>query len=350
LVAILAVLRHHEEQTNRRRTEVIALVGLALLVKPMSVFLTIPVLIGLHLLRHPLRGPRGEALASAARRDLAVMLAWSFVPPVLFYGSTALFGSLLKDQARMRFVPDLLLTGFFWKGMLLQIQRVFTLPVAVIGWIGVALAPRGAPRMLLASLWLGYAAFAVAFTYHMPTHDYYHWPYIAVTALGGAAVVTRVEDVLARLAPRPLVAGLLAIGCVAGAVAGARAAWPRLHVRNAGALLTQYREMGDLAEHATRVLFLDLEYGYPLMYHSEVSGDAWPNQDDLAAEALGGRPALDAEARFKRDYADFKPRFFIITDLESLDGQPDLKKLLAERTEVVRQTRGYHVYRFTTPR
>ncbi len=33
---------------------------------------------------------------------------------------------------------------------------------------------------LLAALWIGYAAFAFAFTYHMPTHDYYHWPYIAV--------------------------------------------------------------------------------------------------------------------------------------------------------------------------
>jgi hypothetical protein len=350
LFALLALLRHHEQPDERRRATAIALVGLALFVKPMSVFLTIPVLIGLHFLRHRSRAPGGAGSGAGAWRDLAIMLAWCFVPPVLYYGWTALFGSLIKDQAHMRFVPELLVTKFFWTGMLTQIQRVFTLPVAIVGWLGIAFATRGLARVLLASLWIGYAAFAVAFTYHMPTHDYYHWPYIAVVALGAGIVVTRLESVLARIAPRELVAGVLAIGCVGIATAGVRTAWPRLHVRNAAAQLAQYREIGELTEHHTRVLFLDLEYGYPLMYHSEVSGDAWPNQDDLAAEDLGGRAALDANARFARDYAGFKPRFFVVTDLESLDAQPDLKKLLAEQTEVVRQTPGYHVYKFKSAR
>lgn len=333
LFAILMLLRHHEQPDSGRRAAAIAMVGVALFVKPMSVFLTIPVMIGLHLARRQ-------------ARDLVFMLAWSFVPSVLYYGWTALFGSLIKDQAHMRFVPDLLLTKFYWNGMLTQIQRVFTVPVAVVGWIGVALAAKGTARVLLASLWIGYAAFAIAFTYHMPTHDYYHWPYIPIVALGVAVVVTRLEGVLVRFAPPRLVAAVVAIGCVGIAIAGTLAAWPRLHVRNAAAQLAQYREIGELAEHHTRVLFLDLEYGYPLMYHSEVSGDAWPNQDDLAAEDLGGRPALDAANRFARDYAAFNPRFFIVTDLESLDAQPDLKALLAERTDVVRQTAGYHVYKF----
>jgi hypothetical protein len=360
LFALVALLRHHEQPDPRRRVTAIAVVGLALFVKPMSVFLTIPVLISLNVLRQRSRAPSGVGVGAGAgvaggvadgsSRDLAIMLAWCFVPPVLYYGWTALFGSLIKDQAHMRFVPELLVTKFFWNGLLTQIQRVFTLPVAIVGWLGIAFATRGTARVLLASLWIGYAAFAVAFTYHMPTHDYYHWPYIAVVALGVGIVVTRLESVLARIAPPRLVAAVLAIGCVGIAIAGVRAAWPRLHVRNAAAQLAQYREIGELTEHDTRALFLDLEYGYPLMYHSEVSGDAWPNQDDLAAEDLGGRPALDANARFARDYADFKPRYFIVTDLESLDAQPDLKTLLAERTEVVRQTGGYHVYKFKSVR
>jgi hypothetical protein len=352
LFALLALLRHHEQPESRRRSAAIAVVGLALFVKPMSVFLTIPVLLGLYSWRHSRRAPGGSRAPGGARAwsDLALMLALCFVPAVLYYGWTALFGSLIKDQAHMRFVPDLLLTKFFWNGMLTQIQRVFTLPVAIVGWLGIAFAARGPARVVLASLWIGYAAFAIAFTYHMPTHDYYHWPYVPIIALGAGIVVTRLEGVLARVAPPVLVAAVLAIGCVGIAIAGTRAAWPRLHVRNAAAQLAQYREIGELAEHDTRVLFLDLEYGYPLMYHSEVSGDAWPNQDDLAAENLGGRPALDAKARFARDYEDFKPRFFVVTDLESLDAQPDLKSVLAERTEVVRQTPGYHVYKFKSVR
>ena len=100
------------------------------------------------------------------------------------------------------------------------------------------------------------------------------------------------------------------------------------------------------SDHDTRVLFLDPEYGYPLMYHSEVSGDTWPNQDDLAAEALGGVAALDARARFKRDYDGFRPNYLVVTDLESLEGQPDLQSLLAERAVVLRQTPEYRVYKF----
>ena len=41
--------------------------------------------------------------------------------------------------------------------------------------------------------WIGYAAFAVAFTYHMPTHDYYHLPYVAIVALGAAATLERLR-------------------------------------------------------------------------------------------------------------------------------------------------------------
>src|SRR5262245_743937 len=74
LWALLALVRHHEDQTPRRRTQAIVLVGLALLVKPMSVFLVLPPLIGLHLLRHPLR-----RATFAEHREAIVMTALAFI-------------------------------------------------------------------------------------------------------------------------------------------------------------------------------------------------------------------------------------------------------------------------------
>jgi hypothetical protein len=337
LWALLALVRQHEEPGTGRSRAAIGLVALALLIKPMSVFLVLPVAIGLHLTR---RGARSYL-------TLAGFLAASMLPAALYYGSDALFGNLVKDQMRMRFVPHLLLSKFFWHGWMIQIQRVFTWPVFLLGLLGVWLAPR-VGRAMLASMWLGYMAFAIAFTYHMPTHDYYHWPFLAAVALGAGAAAGRLERMLAlRVSPR--VAGIaVAAGVLAIAAIGTAAAWPRLHVRGAEAQLAAYRDIGSLTAHHTRVLFLDLEYGYPLMYHGELSGDAWPNQDDLAAEALGGRALLTARARFERDYADFDPRYFVVTDLESLDAQPDLQTLLAERAVVVRRAAGYSVYRFTS--
>ena len=106
-----------------------------------------------------------------------------------------------------------------------------------------------------------------------------------------------------------------------------------------------YEEIGALAEHHTRVLFLDTAYGYPLMYHGQVSGDSWPSSDDLAAEALGGATPITAEERFARDFVDYDPKFFIVTDLRSLRDQPDLERWLGTHAEAVRRTADYHIYR-----
>ena len=104
-----------------------------------------------------------------------------------------------------------------------------------------------------------------------------------------------------------------------------------------------------LLEHAVSrkpnaIVFLDLEYGYPLMYHGEVAGDFWPNADDLAAESFGGMPPIDAETRFARDYADFDPTYFVVTDLASLGAQPDLVRWLDTHATPVRKTETDHVY------
>jgi hypothetical protein len=198
-------------------------------------------------------------------------------------------------------------------------------------------------RRLIAALLAGYAAFAIAFTYHMPTHDYYHLPYIAVVAIGIAVLFARVEPFLTARARTPLAVTLAA----AVALAGSLAAWPRLHLDGAAGLAQMYQEIGEVAEHDTRALFLDTEYGYALMYHGQISGDSWPNRDDLAAEAIDGRAVVDAETRFTRDYADWGPDYFVVTDLGSFDAAPDLQAMLERHATPVRITNQYRVYRFT---
>jgi len=86
------------------------------------------------------------------------------------------------------------------------------------------------------------------------------------------------------------------------------------------------------------------------MYHAEVSGDSWPNADDLAAEAIDGRSRIDADARFERDYAWAAPTYFVVTDLGSLDAEKDLQAMLAKRTTPVRLTSRYRIYKFTDAR
>jgi hypothetical protein len=198
-------------------------------------------------------------------------------------------------------------------------------------------------RTLLVSWWAGYLLFAVAFTYHMPSHDYYHLPYVALVALGAATLMDRL---MSWLGPRVAIAKVLPAAIVVALAGwGSARALPQLA---SGDLqqLRAYLEIGELTGHARRVLFLDREYGYPLMYHGQVAGDAWPTSDDLAAEALGGTTPLDAHARFARDFADYAPTHFIVTDLASLAAQPDLQQLLEERAALTGSGARYRVYAF----
>jgi hypothetical protein len=345
LWAILTLVRHHERPTIPRMLLAASGVAVAALVKPMSVFLTLPAAFGLSVSRHGLMG-------TLRRARVWGLLTLSVLPPALYYGYRAVFGGLAQDQMHLRFVPALLGSRFFWGGWWTQIERVFGVPVFVAGVAGTVFVARGPYRTLLVALWAGYALFAVAFTYHMATHDYYHLPYIAVIAFGAAALFGVLERWLRPRLGARVVRGLAAVTTIAIAIVGPAAAWPRLEVTDAAERVERYMQIGELTRHSARVVFLDSEYGYPLMYHGEVSGDFWPNTDDLAAEAFGGIPLVDAETRFARDYADVGATHFVVTDLASLAAQPDLAQWLATHATPVRTTETDRVYelRATTRR
>lgn len=318
LWAIHALVRHHDAPRRPSLFAAAALISVAGVIKPMSVFLTLPV-----------------ALVVSGRIALVLL---GLIGPALYYGYSAVAGSLVQDQMRMRFVPHMIGTAFFWQGLAKMVSRVETIPLLVLALVASMVASDRLSRRILAALFLGYGAFALAFTYHLPTHDYYHLPYIAVVALGAALLFARVE----HRAPSGLVYAL----CALIAIAGSMVAVPRFQVDNAVTLSRMYQEIGELTEHDVKALFLDTEYGFALMYHGEISGDSWPNHDDLAAEAFDGRPVVDADTRFDRDYASWGPRYFIVTDLSSFNASPDLQRLLDRRATPVRITELYRVYRF----
>ena len=331
LWATLALARYNEQPTVRRLAIAATGVAIAALIKPMSVFFTVPAAIGLAVTS--LGGPAGSAVSGRGHRS---PVDWR--PPCSITATAPSSGTLARDQMRLRFVPSLLATGFFWNGLATQVGRVF-------GWPFLrACDSRNAcgadcPRSRAARvLWLGYVAFAVAFTYHMPTHDYYHLPYIALVALAATALAERLASRLPSTA--------LHVAAVAFAMWGAYAAWPGLQSDAISWQRTRsYEEIGALAEHATHAVFLDPRgNGYPLMYHGEISGDSWPGTDDLAADALGGAAPVDAATRFARDY-DYGATHFIVTDLASLAAQPDLQALLAARATVVHRTPAFHIYK-----
>jgi 4-amino-4-deoxy-L-arabinose transferase-like glycosyltransferase len=336
--AALALVRWRDRPTRGRFIAAALIAGLALLVKPMSVFLLLPAMWAVSRAR-PLH-------IRDAGAGIWVLAALALIPPGLFYGGSLMFSSLAADQLDTRFVPSLLVTGFFWTGLARQADRVFGVVVVAAALAGSAIAVEPLLRRLLLATWVGYAAFAVAFTYHVPTHDYYHLPFIPIAALAAAAGLERLWMRLGWPAGVASAAtGALGMLVVWQGVTEAR---PRLRVADAHAIVADYERVGDVTEHSGKVIFLDPDYGYPLMYHAEIAGDAWPGIDDLEAERLDGRPRRSAVDRFDDDYAGIKPRYFVVTDLRSLEAQHDLQALLAARATLVDETSRHRVYRFSS--
>jgi 4-amino-4-deoxy-L-arabinose transferase-like glycosyltransferase len=179
--ALLALVRWSDRPDRRRLVIAAGLAGAALFVKPMSVFIVIPAM--------AVAARSGPGSRSDSRsRDTILLVVLSLIPPGLFYGSSLLFGTLAQDQMQTRFVPSLLITAFFWKGLARQIHVVFGWVAAIAAVIGTVVASDRLLRRLLAAIWLGYAAFVVVFTYHAPTHDYYHLPFVPIVALIGPAL------------------------------------------------------------------------------------------------------------------------------------------------------------------
>jgi len=334
LWALVALMRNYDHPSRSRFLVAALAVGVAGFVKPMSIFVTLPVLIVLELLRD--QHAWSKRFIAAAQ-----LLFCGLLLPLIFYGYTSLFGNLVQDQMHMRFEPQLVPTMFFWGGMSRMISRVETWPLLILAAIGTAVARDRVARFVMLSLLAGYAAFAVGFTYHVPTHDYYHLPYIPVTALGVGVLYARFES-RRRAAASAVAAFLAALIAITGSIV----AWPRLHFDGAAEMAKDFEEIGQLAEHDTHVLFLDPEYGFSMMYHAQISGDSWPNVDDLAAEAIDDRDTIGADERFERDYAESNPSYFVITDLGSLSAEKDLQALLEKRTTPVRITERYRVYKF----
>jgi len=337
--ALLALVRWNDHPNRRRLVTAALLAGAALFVKPMSVFIVIPAMAVVVSRRAELPSDRRSS------GDVLAMLSLSLAPSCLFYGSSLVFGRLAQDQLGTRFVPSLLVTPFFWMGIARQLRTV-------LGWVTVALAAVGTVvasdrllRRLLVAIWIGYAIFAVAFTYHTATHDYYHLPFVPVAALAVAAAVDRLWSAL-RLRATTSLAVTCAI-CALVAWQGEAAAAPRLHRPDASALVADYQRIGEVTHHDGQIVFLDLEYGYPLMYHAEVAGDAWPGSDDLEAERLDGRPIRSASERLDTDYP--RPRYFVVTDLSSLNAQAELQALLAAKATLVDVTAFHRVYRMSEP-
>ena len=317
----------------------------AMLVKPMALFFVLPCLmVGWW----PAKGRTGT------RKELMLLAAVTALPAALYYAYTVMLAHTIPSPFEHRVTPGLLTSWFFWHGWFERVRFVVGLEGVLAGIIGTALArPGSLSRRVLVALWIGYVVFCLTFPYHTATHDYYHLPLLIPISLAAAAAVTRGGEVIAQLSHPRRAHAFVAAVIIALVTIGAVRALPILQSNWARREVAVYERVGEIVSHDTRTVMLARDYGAALSYHGHLAGWPWPSKGDLSVNGAlpssselpeWARAHVAAEARYRASYADNTPSYFVITDLDSLETQPDLQRFLRDRFRLVARGSGYVIY------
>ena len=331
--SLLVILRYDDEPSGARVAVAGAVSGLAILVKPVCLFVILAAFLSLSIRRRGVRQCATDRHVIAfVGISLGVGAAFSFY--AIFVARLA-----LRHQAGISFLPRLWLRPSYWRGWLHCIRVVVGAPALLLALLGTALL-RGRQRWFLLGLLGGYVAFGLAFTYHVHTHTYYQLQLVPIVALGLGAVVDAVRRQQSRLGgPWP---SRLAALAVLGLALGPAVRGYSPPTTDPG-FIAVARQIGAAVGHSANTIFLAEYYGKPLIYHGELAGVSWPKSADFRAQRLRGESPLTAAeqlAAFRRS----SPEYFIVSDLPALDAQADLKRLLDSRFPVVAKTDRYVIF------
>ncbi len=81
------------------------------------------------------------------------------------------------------------------------------------------------------------------------------------------------------------------------------------------------------------------------MYFSEIIGHHWPNKEQLTySKNIAKTENISAQIRFDNISKRSSPDYFIITDIESFESQPELKHLLDTKFEILDNSECFVIY------
>jgi hypothetical protein len=213
----------------------------------------------------------------------------------------------------------------------------------MLGLLGVFIVRERGARAFLSGLWGSYLVFGLSFDYHISTHDYYSLPLIAIVATSLAPLgdwfFTRLRE-----AEPGWVRGVLFVVLLYGIFS---TVWD---VRNEMKFV-DYRpqeatwiEIGHVLQGGS-IEALTQDYGTRLAYWGWRNAEIWPSSGDLyQASVRGNTPIIDKLF----DEVAASKAYFLVTDFDDFEKQPELKARLADYP-VVEQGEGYLIYDLQPP-
>ncbi len=261
-----------------------------------------------------------------------------FLPPAayLYYG--IFMNGFLGQQFGSRFYPEMWIDPFFYLRWFLKLENVANvlwIALAITSWLFFASKPS---KIFLASLWTAYLIYGMTFAHHISSHDYYSLPMIPIIAISLAPLAAEMFALLqSKLkGSRSLQAISLAVLLIT------------ISLISIDQYITQrtndfrpqaafWATVSNATNHQPGVVALTTDYAYPLAYYGWQNAELWP----LAPDILNFDRAFARLTKTKS--------YFLITDFDEYDRQPNLQKQLADNYPVLAQGKGYIIFDLLHP-
>ncbi len=361
LGGIYGILRYHEKPSVHGLLAVSVVSGLAILVKPMGVFLLFAVFAGIALHRKGVR----KALISGS---LAVFGIISILPFSVYTFASG-FSRHIGEAYETSFNPAIFLYPEFWADWFVMIGRVVGYIAFAGALAGIFMFQRGLPKSLIASLWVGYLAFCLAFNTRINIHDYYHLQLIPIVALSLGPVSGRVFNHVKQYGTRYIpAAGIVAVAAVLISVVGIRGIdWRDIAMRHKGKMKLigsiigvnpQFinfispdserkqriaKEISDIVGHA-EIIILDSKFGIPISFLGDLKAYSWQTDEVFKLYKLQGRNVSPVKL-FKKFYKRWNyPEYFVISEFAEFEKHSELKDFLDGTFPVLVRTDDYLIY------
>jgi len=316
--------------------------GLAIYIKTVAAFFIVGgalgVMLGRYRFKDLLRNPQVWG-----------MIILGALPGTLYLIDGIFISGYLANQLGGRFFPQLLISPVFyarWEGKIALIMGHMGI---VLGLLGAFFFNSRPGRAFVISLWAAYLAYGFIFDYHIASHDYYSLPLIPIVALSLAALAdllfVRLDEVTAD-APlfRLAATTILLLGWLT-VFWDVRTEMKATDYRPEAA---RWAQIGDLLGHQSMVMALTEDYGSRLAYWGWQNATIWPTHGDILYHTVIRGGEDDLEHRF--DALTGGKEFFLITMMNELDYQPELKGWLYGAYPIYAEDEGYVIFDLRNPR
>jgi hypothetical protein len=252
----------------------------------------------------------------------------------------------LASQFKGRFVPALLLNPFNYLQWEVKADMAAGGIFIMLGLLGLFLIKDRRMRIFLYGAWGAYILYGLFFDYHIATHDYYHLPFIPIVGLSlaplGEWLFAHLTEAAAGRWRRVAVYVILIYGLFA-VLWNVRNQMKAVDYRPEAAM---WAEIGGQFDDEARVVALTQDYGSRLEYWGWKRFPTWPYLGDAGyANIRAG--VLSFDDLFKKNAS--KKDYFLVTDLEELNRQSQLKERLFSSYPVYLEGNGYLIFDLKHP-